>query len=162
VANAGNGFRAFGWGDLSAILAAFFVAVYTIVGRHLRTSELNTVCYTSYAYSAATVASLAMVVFSPAQTLKPYDLQNLLAIIGLGIFPTTLGHTLYNYALGSMKTVTANLVPLMEPLIASVFAVVLFGEVPTIVQVVGYSLILAGVVIVAKSMTQDLSKEGPS
>jgi drug/metabolite transporter (DMT)-like permease len=158
VANAGHGFRAFGLGDLSAILAAFFVAIYTIVGRYLRTSQISTACYTSYVYSAATVTSLAMVAFSPAQTLKPYDFQNLLAIIGLGIFPTTLGHTLYNHALGSVKTVTANLFPLMEPIIASLLAVVLFAEIPTITQAAGYSLILVGVVIVAGSMTQDSRK----
>lgn len=37
VAHAGNGFRAFGLADLSALLAAFFVAQYSLVGRYLRT-----------------------------------------------------------------------------------------------------------------------------
>lgn len=156
VASAGSGFSAFGFGDLSALLAAFFVAVYSLVGRHLRTSGVNTACYTSYVYTTATVVSLLMVGFSPGQTFKPYDIQNILAILGLGIIPTTLGHTLYNYALGSVKTVTANLFPLMEPIIASLFAAVLFTEIPTIVQVAGYSLILAAVVIVATSMSSSV------
>ena len=151
VAYAGNGFSAFGLGDLSAILAAFFVAVYSLVGRHLRTGGLNTACYTSYVYATATIASLAMVGFSPAQTFKPYDTQTLLAILGLGFVPTLLGHTLYNYALGSVKTVTANLFPLMEPIIASLLAVILFAEIPTIIQSAGYFLILAAVAIVASS-----------
>jgi drug/metabolite transporter (DMT)-like permease len=151
VAYSGNGFSAFGLGDLSAILAAFFVAVYSLVGRHLRTGGLNTACYTSYVYATATIASLAMVGFSPAQTFKPYDTQTLLAILGLGIFPTLLGHTLYNYALGSVKTVTANLFPVMEPIIASLLAVILFAEIPTIVQSAGYFLILVSVAIVASS-----------
>jgi drug/metabolite transporter (DMT)-like permease len=151
VAYAGNGFSAFGLGDLSAILAAFFVAVYSLVGRHLRTRRLNTACYTSYVYGTAAIVSLAMVGFSPAQTFKPYDTQTLLAILGLGVVPTLLGHTLYNYALGSVKTVTANLFPLMEPIIASLLAVILFAEIPTIVQSAGYFLILAAVAIVATS-----------
>ena len=153
VANAGNRFSAFGFGDLSALLAAFFVAVYSLVGRHLRTSGVNTACYTSYVYTTATVVSLVMVGFSPGQTFKPYDIQNILAILGLGIIPTALGHTLYNYALGSVKAVTANLFPLMEPIVASLLAVVLFAEIPTIVQTAGYFLILAAVVIVARSMS---------
>ncbi len=156
VANAGNGFSAFGFGDLSALLAAFFVAVYSLVGRHLRTCGVNTACYTSYVYATATVVSLVMVGVSPGQTFKPYDIQNILAILGLGIIPTALGHTLYNYALGSVKTVTANLFPLMEPIIASLFAVVLFAEIPTIGQVAGYTLILAAVVIVATSMSSSV------
>jgi drug/metabolite transporter (DMT)-like permease len=92
-----------------------------------------------------------LVTFSGTETFKPYDAQNLLAILGLGIVPTMLGHTLYNYALGSVKAVTANLFPLMEPIIASLLAVVLFGEIPTIVQDAGYFLILAAVVIVART-----------
>jgi len=151
VAHAGNGFRAFGLGDLSALLAAFFVAIYSLIGRHLRTSGLSTACYTSYVYGTATIMSLMLVTFSGTQTFKPYDTQNLLAILGLGIVPTMLGHTLYNYALGSVKAVTANLFPLMEPIIASLLAVVLFGEIPTIVQDAGYFLILAAVVIVART-----------
>ena len=151
VAHAGNGLRAFGLGDLSALLAAFFVAIYSLIGRHLRTSGLSTACYTSYVYGTATIMSLMLVTFSGTQTFKPYDTQNLLAILGLGIVPTMLGHTLYNYALGSVKAVTANLFPLMEPIIASLLAVVLFGEIPTIVQDAGYFLILAAVVIVART-----------
>jgi drug/metabolite transporter (DMT)-like permease len=152
VANAGNGFSAFGLGDLSALLAAFLFAVYSLVGRHLRTAGVNTVCYTSYVYTTATAVSLIMVGFSPAQTFRPYDLQNILAILGLGVVPTALGHTLYNHALGSVKAVTANVFPLLEPVIASIFAVVLFAEIPTLFQVAGYSLIFVAVAIVAASM----------
>lgn len=148
VAHAGNGFRAFGYGDVSALLAAFFVAIYSMLGRHLRTSGMSTACYTAYVYTVATFASLAMIGLFNDHAFRVYDTQNVLAIVGLGIVPTTLGHTLYNYALGSVKTVTANLFPLMEPIIASLFAVVLFGEVPTLTQIAGYSLILMAVVIV--------------
>jgi drug/metabolite transporter (DMT)-like permease len=153
VANAGNGFRDFGFGDMSALLAAFFVAIYSMLGRRLRTSGMTTACYTTYVYGVATLASLAMVGLLNTQTFRTYDTQNILAILGLGIMPTALGHTLYNYALGSVKTVTANLFPLMEPIIASLFAIVLFAEFPTLTQIGGYSLILAAVVIVALPMS---------
>jgi len=151
VAHAGNGFRAFGFGDLSAVLAAFFVAIYSLIGRYLRTSDVDTACYTSYVYATAAIVSFIMVGFSPTQTFKPYDTQTLLAILGLGVVPTLLGHTLYNHALGSVKTVTANLFPLMEPVLASLLAVVLFAEVPATVQIAGYFLILVAVAIVAIS-----------
>jgi drug/metabolite transporter (DMT)-like permease len=151
LAHGGNGFRAFGIGDLSALLAAFFVAIYSLIGRYLRKNGVNTARYTSYVYSVATIMSLGMVGISPAQTFRYYDTQNLLAILGLGIVPTLLGHTLYNYALGSVKAVTANLFPLLEPIIASLFAVALFGEIPNIVQLGGYSLILVAVLLVARS-----------
>jgi drug/metabolite transporter (DMT)-like permease len=114
---------------------------------------MSTACYTSYVYAVATFASLVMVGVFNAQAFRVYDTQNILAIVGLGIVPTTLGHTLYNYALGSVKTVTANIFPLMEPIIASLFAIVLFSEIPTLTQTAGYTLILVGVVIVALPAT---------
>ena len=152
VANAGNGFRAFGLADLSALLAAFFVAQYSIVGRYLRTSGVSTSCYTSYVYSAAALVALLMVGALGEHTFRSYDTQNIVAILGLALLPTAVGHSLYNYSLGSVKTVTANLFPLMEPILASLFAIPLFHEVPNPIQIAGYALILLAVIFVATNL----------
>jgi drug/metabolite transporter (DMT)-like permease len=85
---------------------------------------------------------------------RTYDTTNLVAILGLAIVPTMLGHSLYNYSLGAVKTVTANLFPLLEPIIASVFAVFLFREIPTIIQLFGYLLILTAVAVVVTSQSK--------
>lgn len=153
VAHAGKGFQAFGLPDFFALVAAFFIALYSLVGRFLRTSGISTACYTSHVYSFATLVSLVLVVTLGANPFRPYDTFNIFAIIGLAIVPTVLGHSLYNYALGSVKIVTANLFPLLEPIIASLFAVALFSEVPTLTQVAGYSLILAAVIVVVTRFT---------
>ncbi len=152
VAHAGNGFQAFGLADLSALLAAFFVALYSIVGRYLRTSGVSTACYTSYVYSVAALVALLMVGVLGGAAFRMYDTQNLVAILGLALLPTAVGHSLYNYSLGSVKTVTANLFPLMEPVLASLFAIPLFGEVPNPIQVAGYILILVAMIIVATNL----------
>jgi drug/metabolite transporter (DMT)-like permease len=52
-----------------------------------------------------------------------------------------------------VKIVTANLFPLLEPVIASLFAAVLFSEIPTPIQVAGYTLILTAVAIVVTGVT---------
>jgi drug/metabolite transporter (DMT)-like permease len=152
VAYAGNGFRTFGLGDISAIIAAFLVAVYSLVGRYLRTGGVSTRCYTSYVYAAATLVSLVMVGFLDGGILRPYNAVNIVAILGLGLVPTLVGHSLYNYSLGSVKVVTANIFPLLEPIIASILAVLLFSEVPTLTQIGGYSLILVAVAIVVTGL----------
>ncbi len=149
VAHAGNGFRAFGLADVSALLAAFFVALYSLVGRHLRSNGISTACYTSYVYSAAALVALLMIGALGTHTFRSYNTQTVIAILGLAFLPTALGHSLYNYSLGSVKAVTANLFPLLEPIVASIFAVSLFGEVPNTVQISGYILILLAVTIVA-------------
>jgi drug/metabolite transporter (DMT)-like permease len=152
VAYAGNDFRTFGLGDISAIAAALLVAVYSLVGRYLRTGGVSTQCYTSYVYAAATLVSLVMTQLLGGGTFRSYNAVNMLAILGLGIIPTLVGHSLYNYSLGSVKVVTANLFPLLEPVIASILAVLLFSEVPTLVQIGGYSLILIAVAIVVSGL----------
>jgi len=152
VAHAGNGFHAFGLADLSALLAAFFVAQYSLVGRYLRTSGVSTACYTSYVYAAAALVALLFVGVLGEHTFRLYDAQNVVAILGLALLPTAIGHSLYNYSLGSVKAVTANLFPLMEPVLASILAIPLFGEVPNPIQIAGYALILLAVGIVATSL----------
>jgi len=160
IAYAGNGFHFFGLADVSALLAAFFLSAYSLAGRCLRTGGLSTCCYTTYVYSTAALVSLLMAVFLESNTFNAYNTQTLIAIFFLGLIPTALGHSLYNYSLASVKTVTANLFPLMEPIIASALAVPLFGEVPTLTQVVGYALILAAVVIVATNLNEPLKEIG--
>ena len=152
VANAGNSFRSFGLPDLSALLAAFFVALYSLVGRYLRTRGVGTASYTAYVYSTAAVVAFLMVEGSGASAFQPYDPQNIVAILGLGLIPTALGHSLYNYSLRSVKTVTANLFPMLEPVIASALAVPLFQEIPNSIQCIGYALILAAVAVVARTL----------
>lgn len=152
IAYAGNGFRSFGLGDISALSAAFLVAVYSLVGRYMRTGGVSTQCYTSYVYAAAALVSLAMTEILGGGTFRSYNTVNIVAILGLAIVPTLVGHSLYNYSLGSVKVVTANLFPLLEPIIASLLAVLLFGEIPTITQIGGYSLILLAVGIVLTRM----------
>jgi drug/metabolite transporter (DMT)-like permease len=146
---AGKGFLYFGVPDISALLAAFFISFYSMIGRLLRRRGVSTGCYTAYVYSTATIVALLLAqILEPSNTFRTYDATNTVAIFGLAFVPTMLGHSLYNYSLGSVKTVTANLFPLMEPIIASVFAVALFGETPTIIQLVGYLVILTAVVAV--------------
>jgi drug/metabolite transporter (DMT)-like permease len=148
VANVGNGFRSFGFADISALLAAAFVSLYSLIGRYFRARGMSTAGYTAYVYSMATIVALSLAETLGSKTFRTYDTTNIIAILGLALVPTTLGHTLYNYSLGSVKAVTANLFPLLEPILASVFAVLLFGEIPTLTQTVGYMLILFAVVIV--------------
>ena len=159
VANAGNSFRSFGLGDLSALLAAFFISFYAMIGRHLRTHNLSTACYTTYVYSIATIISFSLVEVLGSSTFRTYNATNTVAILGLSLIPTLLGHSMYNYSLRSVKAVTANLFPLLEPILSSTLAVPLFGEIPTINQLIGYLLIVSAVIIVVTTGNQSAATE---
>lgn len=148
VAHAGNDFGSFGFADVSALLAALFLSLYSLIGRFLRTHNVSTGCYVAYVYSIAAIVAFSLNEILGSNPFRVYDMANVFAILGLALIPTTLGHSLYNYSLGSIKAVTANLFPLVEPLFASALAVPLFGEIPTLTQFIGYILILSAVTVV--------------
>jgi drug/metabolite transporter (DMT)-like permease len=157
VANAGNSFRSFGLADVSALLAALFVSIYSLIGRYLRTHGVDTVCYTAYVYSTATLVALMLAESQGSNPFVMYSETNLIAILGLALVPTIMGHSLYNYSLGSVKAVTASLFPLLEPILSSTFAIWLFGEVPSYIQIVGYTLIIFAVVTVITGSIEQAS-----
>ncbi len=128
------------YADLIAILAAFLAANYTIIGRLLR-ERVEWFTYIATVYLIATIVA-------GITTLGAFGVEglatgkgNLYALVALGLLPTFGGHSLYNLALRRVKAVRANLMLLLEPLIASVLAYLLFFESPTYLQDVGYSLI---------------------
>lgn len=126
--------------DLVAILAAFFAAVYTVMGRLLR-ERVEWFTYIASVYVVATL--LVGVVTLGAFGVGKLSIMNgnLYALAALGLLPTFGGHSLYNLALRRVKAVRANLMLLLEPIIASVLAFFLFAQSPTYLQDVGYALI---------------------
>jgi len=129
-------------GDLLALLAAALASFYTIIGRELR-SRINATRYILLVYLSATVPLFPLALSMESLTVSSkYSETDMLAILGLVLIPTILGHGLYNYSLRYVKAMTANVFALLEPVIASLLGLMLFGEEPTRVQVIGYALIV--------------------
>lgn len=72
--------------------------------------------------------------------------QNLLLVAALAIAPTALAWTLYFRGLGHAGPAVATLVALLEPLTATVLAVLLLGETVTLPLAIGGALLLLSVV----------------
>lgn len=143
-----------GLGELSALIGALLMAGYTLVGRKMRTAGISASVYVVYVYG---VAALTAFVITNAALVDPVNLNQLqtaeiLAIIGLGLVPTVLGHGLYNYALGLARALPSSLFIMLEPVIASALALLLFAEKPTILQMAGYGLITLGVLFGGRSI----------
>ncbi len=147
--------------DLVAILAAFLAANYTVLGRLLRV-RVEWFTYIGHVYVVATiVVGVATLVRLGVEGLFIVN-GNVFALVGLGLLPTFGGHSLYNLALGRVKAIRANLILLLEPVIATVLAYLLLSESPSYLQDVGYSLIALSIVGVgielSKSSLQGTSK----
>lgn len=143
-------------GDLLALLGAVFVAGYMIIGRIVR-RRLSARGYTLIVYSSSTVVLLlADLLF--ATPLWPFRLTDWLLFAAMAVFCTLLGHSLLNWALKYLKAAIVSTSVLGEPVIASLLAILFFGEIPSLLTAVGGAIAIAGLYFFIRSE----QKERPS
>lgn len=132
------------YGDILALLAAIFVAAYTLIGRVARTT-LSTTAYTYivYLFSAATLVALTMF---QGYSFRGYGVNAVVVGFLLAVFSTILGHSIFSWCLKFFSPAFVSASKLCEPVVAAVFAAVLFREIPTGFQVLGGAVIIGGVV----------------
>jgi drug/metabolite transporter (DMT)-like permease len=106
--------------------------------------------YTVVAYAAAAAALLIACAVSDA-ALWGYDAATWVAVAGLALGPQLLGHTLINFALRDIDVVSVSVSIMVEPVIATVLALLLLNESPPALVVPGGVLLLAGVYAVTTS-----------
>jgi drug/metabolite transporter (DMT)-like permease len=136
-------------GDLLAILGAATVAAYYLTGRKIR-QKLELWSYVSLVYGVCLIALLMLSLFLGV-TLWPQPPRELLIFVALAIGPMMLGHTGMNWALGLLPAFIVNLAVLGEPVGATILAMVIpgIGEVPSLMTLLGGSIVLAGIVTTA-------------
>jgi drug/metabolite transporter (DMT)-like permease len=115
-------------GNGLALAGAVTLAVYQVVGRGLRDAlPLN--AYVLGVWSVAACA-LAVLARSSGVVLGGYPARSWLLFTALAIVPTLGGHGLVNKSLRSFPAPTVGLFLLGEPVLASVFAWLVFREAP--------------------------------
>ena len=143
IAYADSGSGSQFYGDLLALLAAVAVAVYTLIGRVVRTRASTTV-YTCMVYTAC-AAVLVVTCAVQGYRLFGYGPSPILVGALLAIFSTILGHSIFSWCLKFFSPSFVSASKLCEPVAAAVMAAFLFGEIPVLLQLLGGGLILGGV-----------------
>ena len=137
-------------GNLLALAGAFFVAFYMLIGRNLR-GRIDLVPYTTIVYTASLFllipVTLMAGLFSGGGELFIPSLRDLLLCFALALFSTLLGHSLYNYALKFLPAGTVSISVLLEPVIASLLAVLLFQEIPPGLSLAGGLIVICGIAL---------------
>jgi drug/metabolite transporter (DMT)-like permease len=132
-------------GNTLAAVAALLFAVYFLIGRKIR-QRTDWINYVTYVYGAAFVVCLALV---PAVSgFKPtWEPRALLVMVLLAVGPTLMGHGSMNYAVKYFSATALATLILVEALLASVFAFVLYAELPPALSLLAMGVILGGVVL---------------
>jgi len=133
-------------GNLLAVAGAATLAVYHVVGRGLRDAlPLNAYVFLVWATAAATLAGITAAFGTP---FAPYPARAWLLLMALGLVPTVFGHGLVNRSLRSIPAPIVGLFLLGEPVGASILALLVFGEVPTVSTMLGGLVILVALGLV--------------
>jgi drug/metabolite transporter (DMT)-like permease len=136
-------------GNLEAVLAAVVESFYLNYGRKVRGQmSVLSIMIPIYMLAALFVGILSVPAISTFSL--PSNVGIILAIVGLGVLPTAVAHTLYFSSLSDMKSFETASMALLEPIGASVLAVFLFQEVPSLPFVSGAILVLTGVFFVIR------------
>ena len=130
-------------GDLIALAGAACVSVYTMLGAVCR-ERLSTTAYTYLVYLSAsgTLLGIALVTGTP---LLGYGPVNLLPGLGLAVFCTLLGHSVFSWGLKYLPPAFISTVKLLEPVFSALYGLFLFAERPGGLVILGGALILLGI-----------------
>lgn len=131
-------------GDALALLSALALALYSIAGRR----ERNRVPLLAYAVGVYALAALWTSPFAAGLARGGYSTTTVLALLGLGVVPNAIGHTLFNASIRRMNATVANVLFTQEITVAILLGWLLLGEEPSVNAAVGAVIMVVGILAV--------------
>lgn len=134
-------------GDLIAVAGAASSCIYTLIGRKLRTvMTTNAYTWIVYFFAGLVVFIASLAGDSPV---APIRFHNLLIALGLAVFCTLLGHSIFSWGLKYEKASFISAVKLLEPVFASILGFVFLREIPSLTTATGAVLIIIGIILLS-------------
>ena len=131
-------------GVLLGLGAGFFYALYSIFGRYALT-HYDSMTVTVWTFLFAGVASL--VLFNPERMAVLFSPKVWLLTVALVGFSTVLPYLFYTKGLSQVESGRASIMASLEPVVAALTGVLVFGEPMGILTLTGMACVLAGVYI---------------
>ncbi len=131
------------FGDILALVACALVTAYLLFGQDVR-KRLSLVTYTFIVYGFSSITLLLYVLFR-GDPLTGYPTSDWVWFILLAIFPTLLGHSLFNWAVRYISTNVISMSILFEPIGAAILAYFILNEMVTWTQFLGGLLVMLSV-----------------
>jgi drug/metabolite transporter (DMT)-like permease len=145
----GNNFdlsREYTKGNILAILCSLCLALSFMIAEKVRQTE-NTIIYTRMLYLSASL-TLLIIAFLTNTTLYGFSNYEYFGLIFLGIVPTIIGHNAIYYSVKYVSPTIVSAFPLGEPVIATILASIIFGELILFNIYIGGAMTLLGLIII--------------
>lgn len=150
------------YGDILALIACALITAYLLFGQDVR-KRISLVTYTFVVYGISTITLFFYILFK-GESFGPYPASEWMWFLLLAIIPNLLGHTLFNWSLKWVSTNVISIAILFEPVGAAILAYYILGEMLTASQIIGGSVVLAGIIFFVadfkKIKTRFFSKRG--
>lgn len=133
-------------GNLLAFVGAATFAAYLTIGSRVRRT-VGSAVYSAAVYSVAAAGLLipALAIREPLASPGAFDF---VIFVALALVCTIMGHSVFNWALARIDARDVSATILLEPLVASLAAIPLFGEIPAPGTVIGGLVVIAALLVV--------------
>lgn len=149
-----------GLGDVMAVSTGVFYGAYFLVTEKSRT-HFDAV---SHSWIVGLSASLSLFVINMVlrYPLSGYPLQTWLIFLTTAVVSQLIGYMSLAYALGHLPASVVSPTMILQPVVTTILAVPLLGEIPTLWQGVGGAIALVGIYIVNESHQRSSRVERPN
>ena len=141
------------WGNFLALIGAWTVSGYLIIGRKLR-AKMSLIPYIFLVYGISAIA-LILAMFVAGESPFGYPARTYGWIFLLAAFPQLIGHSTYNWVLRFIPATIVALMTLVEPITSAILAYIILSEVPSRGVLLGGILILMGIYLSSRAKNID-------
>ncbi len=132
-------------GDLIMICSTMVFAVFSVFGKRIA-AEFGSLTVNMFAFVAGGLLLLPFTVWDALR----YDLARVsisawTGVFYMALFPSIAGYLIYSYALRYLPASRVSSVSYLQPVLATLFAIVFLGELPAPSFATGAALVLGGV-----------------
>jgi drug/metabolite transporter (DMT)-like permease len=137
------------WGNFLALVGAWAVSGYLIIGRKLR-AKVSLIPYIFIVYGMAAIGLIAAM-FISGESPFGHPVSAYFWIFLLAAFPQLVGHSTYNWALRFIPASLVAITTLVEPIASAILAYFILRETPSHGVLFGGVLILSGIYLTSRS-----------
>lgn len=146
-------------GVVLGVLSGIVYATYNVITKIALSRGLNAITLTLYSFLFMMLSALVMA--RPSEIIENASNDPQITIplmIGIGICTFVLPYFFYTLSMRELPAGTASALSIIEPLAATLFSAVIFGELPSIISGVGIVLIILATVLLGKSENDAMKK----
>jgi drug/metabolite transporter (DMT)-like permease len=149
----------FGLGDLMALGASLFYASYYLATERGRKS-IDSLSY-SWLVAASAAGTLFIINILLKNPFTGYSAQTWLTFLGAAVVAQLMGYVSVSYALGHLPASIVSPTMIGQPVLTTLLAIPLLGEIPYPVQILGGLIALTGIYLVNQAHSKSV-KEIPA